>query len=321
MKGNTLKILMTLSLLLPASVALAQRPLTEAEQLEIARRFETAVNKRDLAAITQAFDVDAMLERATRGYDSSEPFVRNFRAGAKSAFKFAAELVRIMGQPGAHCRLLRVRQSGTEARAVFRFIIPPGLNYHEYIISAKDGRLVDAYVYLSGELLSETIRRPFLTLAAQVKGGVKGAEKEFLDNASAIPTMAAMLKEQKFQQVMDMYRKLPTSVQKDKLFMLLRLQAAMQLDEKEYARAIADYESLFPTDPALNLISLDGLLLKKKYDACIQMIDRLDRGVGGDPYLKILRAGVYFESNRQEQAAELVRKAFEEEPGLKDIVR
>ena len=85
---------MTFALLFlaPASVAMAQRPLTEAEQLEGARKYETAVNNRDRAAIERAFDVDAMLDRATRGYDSADPLVQAFRQGFKSRFQFGAAI-------------------------------------------------------------------------------------------------------------------------------------------------------------------------------------------------------------------------------------
>src|SRR5262249_3434595 len=46
-------------------------------------------------------------------------------------------------------------------------------------------------------------------------------------------------------------------------------------------------------------------------------IDRVDRAVGGDPYLLVLRGNALTEAGRFDQARAALDKALEQEPGLK----
>jgi hypothetical protein len=56
---------------------------------------------------------------------------------------------------------------------------------------------------------------------------------------------------------------------------------------------ISAFERDFPDDPSLLLLVIDGYALKKDGPKLLAAIDRLDRKVGGDPYLELHRAGAY----------------------------
>jgi len=88
------------------------------------------------------------------------------------------------------------------------------------------------------------------------------------------------------------------------------------MNDREYLAAIERIRKLYPNDPCADLVSIDGFVLLKQYDKVIQGIDRLDKSIGGDPYLHSLRAGTYLAAGYPEKAVVAARAAIEGEPDL-----
>ena len=53
---------------------------------------------------------------------------------------------------------------------------------------------------------------------------------------------------------------------------------------------LEDFRKYYSQDPCLDLLLIDYYTLKKDYAQAIPCVDRLDKSVGGDPYLNVLRA-------------------------------
>ncbi|MEJ7639603.1 MAG: hypothetical protein WKF75_16915, partial [Singulisphaera sp.] len=104
----------------------------------------------------------------------------------------------------------------------------------------------------------------------------------------------------------------------DKNLLLLRLQAAPNLGDEEYTAVIEDFRKYHPDDPCLDILSIDTSILKKDYAKALASIDRLDKAVGGDPYLDSLRANVYLDGQKPDAARQAARRALEREPTLID---
>jgi lipopolysaccharide biosynthesis regulator YciM len=61
---------------------------------------------------------------------------------------------------------------------------------------------------------------------------------------------------------------------------------------------------------------VDYYILKSDYAHANGCIDRLDKAIGGDPYLNVLRAGLGAVTSDFKAAREFVDRALKEEPGL-----
>ncbi len=110
------------------------------------------------------------------------------------------------------------------------------------------------------------------------------------------------------------YNKLPDSVRQEKYVKLLRIQLTYRMNEPEFEKAISDYETVFPKDPSLYLVAMDGLFKFKKYDRVLETIDKLDQAIGGDTFLDAYRANIYYFKEEFETALEYANKMRQNYP-------
>jgi tetratricopeptide (TPR) repeat protein len=199
-----------------------------------------------------------------------------------------------------------------------------GINYHFFRLAvAEDGsvRAVDWYVFLSGQWQSETLRQAFLPLAnTWAKGGahlIAPTEGQFVTHFHDIAAMVESYQKKDFEQVLQLYRALPESLQRHMMPFALRLGAAQALRGDEQRRALDDFRKFYPNDAAVDLIVFDDLVAKKSFDSALAGLDRIDKAVGGDPHLKVLRARVLLKQGKQAEAQKMAETAISEEPTLK----
>ena len=292
---------------------------------EFAKRIEALIAQKDGKAFDALVDVDSMLAQATRGLAVPPQNVEDFKKGFKRSFSLSKQIFGGLQDSGTYS-FLRLRRVDGRQQAVFRVNMEGGINYHEHILSPgpNDLRIEDLYVFATGEHLSETLRRHALNAFAPSRGFVTkllGKDQEYLKNLDKIGAMKGHLDQREFQQGLAVFQSLPESLRKEKIFLILRLQLASGSgDEKAYAKAIEDFERAHPKDPALDLLSIDGFLLAKEYPKALACIDRLDKRVGGDPYLDVLRGNVHVEAGDQAKARECARRALKNDPGLQDAL-
>jgi tetratricopeptide (TPR) repeat protein len=301
-------------------------PVTEEEAASFAEAVNKAVASRDARAFDDLFDWDALLDRATEGIDVPA----KIRASVLTTFRANRGLgktVTDLCSQGASYTLLRTRIEGNQGRAMFRLLQAGGaVHYHDLLLARRpSGRIqcVDMQAFVTGELFSATMRRLIIPAVVQENRSsldkIRGSENEFYKHMSDIQRMSKARKDGQPAQALAIYKQLPQSVREDKNVLLLRLQAAQESgDDEEYLRAMEDFRAGFPDDACLDLISIDYYLLKKQYADSLAGIDKVDKAVGGDPYLNVLRANLYLESGKFAAAREAASKAIQDEPTLLD---
>ena len=168
----------------------------------------------------------------------------------------------------------------------------------------------DLYLYAAGELFSETLHRGFLHAAAETSPSLLARltqqEGDYVKNLDKLETLARCVQDGQTAKAMDIYARLPQSLKKEKSVLLLRVQAAQSLDLGQLDAAIRDFRSAFPHDPVVNRLLIDTFFLHQEYAKARASIDRLDRSLGGDPYLNVLRANAYLAEKQYKTAKELL---------------
>ncbi len=324
-----------LLVVLSPGMAIAAEPaagkvLSADEVVGFARAMETAVAKLDVSAATALIDWDALIDKVTAGIEAPDEFVKGFREGAirkaRSDDSIHGLIIKAVKESGSYS-LLRVRDRGKSKTALFRlaFADSGGVNYHEYELARKpDGsiRANDVYVFYSGENLSKTLRRLYIpSAAAQNRGMIAkflGSEADIVKGLPAIQQMAEAIKAGRPKEALDLFEKLPASLQKDKTALLVYLSAAQSLDDTIHAGAIERIRKEFPDDPCVDLHSIDGFMFAKQYDRSQAAIDRVDKSLGGDPFLNVLRASVYVLQKQFDKARTAAETAVEKCPDMID---
>jgi len=129
--------------------------------------------------------------------------------------------------------------------------------------------------------------------------------------------MARSLREKRFEEGLAAYQELPDRLKKDKSVLILRFGLARGKGDKEYLAALQDMLTNYPDDPWADLLAVDAYLLTKQYSKALESIDRVDQAVGGDPYQKVVRAGIYIATGQVAKAREACEQAIKKDPMLK----
>src|SRR5580704_13111748 len=175
-----------------------------------AARLEHAVRQGDIATCNRLIDFEAILETATALPNASPQQVESrakFLSGFRSAFDaddgFLGQMIDTVRRGGSY-KLLHLRDVDGRRRAQFRAISPAGVNYQEFVlVSSADGlpRAIDCYVFLSGALLTQTLREGFLSCAQSwLPGGrdqLSRADREFVDHFLEFGEMGKAASEKK----------------------------------------------------------------------------------------------------------------------------
>ena len=302
---------------------------TEAECKKWGKALEAAVRKDDLEGFNELVDWNRLVDTAT-GVAGASPglaakraaFIHGVMGSLRSNSTSFGAKIAAEAKFGSY-KLLRVQLVDGRRRAVFRLLTGAGaLNYHGFFFDPVPGkplRAIDCYVFLMGEPLTKVLRRSFLPYVALDRSGMSHlttADKDVVTHPAEMLELAQLINAKKFTEALNRYKRLPPSMQKSKSMLALRLQAAQRTSEEEYLQAIDTFRKEYPGDVMIDLISLDAYVLRQQLDQALEALDRIDKAVGGDPYLKTLHAVILTKEGQPGPAQKFAEQAVTEEPTL-----
>ncbi len=315
---------------IPFSVRADETPPAADPEQKLALTLQSSISQSDIPTAQGLMDTDALFQLLSKGVEASPEFVTGVKKGFSGQSQaFMSAIAKAAGPDGYH--FLRIQHLGGETHILFRLATDAGVNYHDWIVG-KDAsgklRLDDVYVALSGERMSQTLHRLYLQAALQANPGLldrlTGRDKQMGHDLNGLLQLMQDNQNQNFDAVLSDYKNLSPAMQQEKCCLVVRLAAAERLRDQvpaEYSNAMVDYKRLFPNDPAIDLATTDLLLEQKKFAEARAAIDRIDAMVGGDPYLNILRGGVYKQEGgavNLQRAKKYFQRAVDEEPTLAD---
>ena len=305
--------------------------ITEAEAGQFTNTMIQAIRSNNPTAVANGIDLDALVSLSVKDLGISDANLRGFTAGMKNSLSQSTGLTAQLAASvanGGSCDLLRYVDVEGHKRARVRLVHAnfSGVNYIDFVLGRNAaGQIIaqDMYIFYSGELLSQTVRRAAVQLAAHDNRSIleklKGSEPEFLKHTDDIQHIAQALQSGDTAGAAQIYNSLPESLKQDKSLQLIHIRIAEKQSETQYSQALSDFRAAFPNDPASDLLAIDFYVLRKEYDKSLQAIDNLDRAVGGDPYLDTMRAFIYIIEKQYGPARQAAEKANQALPDRKDI--
>lgn len=291
-----------------------------------AQNFCAAVVRGQIAA-DDVIDIDSIFGRSQRHADKEGALPPGLELKTKDAYRaqFAKQF-----PSNPIMRPIRVRREDKQARVTIRLVLPNGgLNYLDLLcerrfmvqpprnfIEPPRGyqavQAVDIFDWSKGEYASDGI----------FKAG-KLFQEEWLKSGTRWEKWAkAMTELHRFRAAEDWsgflkaYQKLAPELQADKSIALLRANAALHVGPREHLEALRFLQLNFPRDSSLEFATLDAAYLQKKYETAINVIDKIDERIGGDPYLEVLRATLYQKMEKSDLARERAKEGLRREPEL-----
>jgi hypothetical protein len=274
----------------------------------------------DPALLESRIDFDDLVGRGIDSLEAPEAIKRQFTDGVRRGFDLARAICGDIETGGSYS-LLDTRMVEGQPRALFRLLGDDGVNYHDYLLGGDPVQVVDIYVYTNGEWLSELVHRGFLSVAARFgtrSSSADGADRLYLANLDGILRMIELYRNGDFEGSLAIFEALPGELKTHRTILMQRFAAAVPVGGEAYQQAMQDLKDAFPDDGRLGLVFIDYYFALGEYDESLELIRRLDKQIGGDPYLDFLRANVLYAAGRPNAAKRAARKAIEGEPWLED---
>ncbi len=298
-----------------ASLLIAQSP------DDCARALEADLNKGDVASFDRTFDSDAFYDRVVGKTELSAPMAGLLKPLLRSAC--VSQAVFILPEPA--CKFLRVRTVDGQTRALFRLVTSGGrFAYHDLVLAPRDGklRIVDVFQCHAGEFHSATARRFFVPadealdvlnlLRAPTPGDLTATTQD-----APFFKLSELHQQRDWKGVLALFADKKADLAKVRLAHVLRIDAAREVDKASHEKAVAGMLEAFPDDAAAHVAAIVGFIRYGQVEKAIDAIDRLDKAVGGDVFLNVLRASAHLEAQADlPKARALAEKATAEEPAL-----
>lgn len=301
-------------------------PVSAEDAKQFGEALEKAIAANDRPSVEKLLHVSEIVDRSVSDLNPPASLLNGIKAAMAAGGPIIGQLLSTV-ENGGSFKLLRIKTVDGTSRPLFRMLFPDsGVNYFEFELARyPDGQIgmVDLQTAMTGEPFTQTIRRLILPAIKEGKRGTQdrltGRERPYLDNIQKITEInAAVRTGQNAGKALATFRSLPAELQKEKMFQIFALQLAQNVSEDDYSKEMKRFRETHPNDPAMDIISIDFLSVKKQYVKALECIDSLDRSVGGDPFLHNMRGNMYFMDEKWDDAKKSFQKAIQEEPTLHD---
>jgi hypothetical protein len=281
-------------------------PVDEAAASAFGADLQAALAPCEAARVDALFDYETMAQLALAGLRLAPAHVETFQRKI-GASGLGSRLCGTKQRPVKY-RYLGARPRDGERWPLFRLDVDGAFNYVAFRPTrSRDGRVLaaDTYMFRHGERGSETMRELLETFGVRPGSELKAA-------AASMRRFREALAKGDYDEARRVYAEMPPRVRQTKYLMGHAVAMAVSADERQ--RAMDAFAARFPGDPSLDLILLDGHTLNKDYDAVLATVDRIDRAVGGDPYLEMQRSAAYVNIGDLDRALQAAKSGVERVP-------
>lgn len=291
----------------------AVTPVDEAAAAAFAAELGGALVPCDAERIAALYDYDTLGQLAIAGLRVPPQFLEGFIGGLRNSAG-AKGLCGTEARPVGY-RYLRLMPRDGELWPLFRIDADESINYIAFRPGrSKDGsvRIVDTYVFMTGENATTTIREMVVRM-------LDLSVKDVKSTTTPMERLRAAVAAGNTDEARRALADIPADMRDTKYVMMQTVSVGASGPEDEYQRAIDAYAARYPGDPSLDLVTLDGLFMKKEYPAALAALDRLDDAVGGDAALDRLGVGIAVAAGDLDRALAYGLSAVEREPTSEDM--
>jgi len=298
---------------------LAVDPVNEAEATEFAQRFVSTVQPCDETRMDALIDEEGL---AAKFAERTKVLGASFAASKLVDDRAGAHAMCAAVTAAKSYKVMRVRTIKGEPRPLLRRLVKAKngamtVGYDELQLgkSRRDHRVrvVDVYFYFAGQWLSEAMSGMTNSITDAADG------LDVIEIAQDIKRAEELHKGGQNVEALALLDKLPRRVQRSRTVAIMRVNVGAAVSEAKYRDELDTIAKLFPDDPTIALLEIDGAFLRGDFDGALRNIDTIDTAIGGDPFQEAVRAEVYLKRGRPgdlERAAEHAEAALRAEPTL-----
>ena len=280
--------------------------ITLAEARTVGKKLQAAVEANDAEMVLRLIDLDNLIRHGMpdhlKGTQQEKQIVASFRSKFNEAF--------VRNLNAGDYQFLRASKTPNGAQSVMRLIPPDdSLNYHRLVLgrnAQNEACVVDMFVYTAGEPLSHIIGR----LIAQSMPNTKSPDAKATQSVKKMREMLVAIQEGNPANALAIYDSMHPKWQQQKTIMQTRILAANKVTISnlqkgqpmgdDYRKAVKDFQQAFPNAENLALILIDLYIFNEDFKQAHAAVDQLDKQIGGDPYLNLLRGNIALEQGKKQ---------------------
>ncbi|MEC9091596.1 MAG: hypothetical protein VX438_02735 [Planctomycetota bacterium] len=288
---------------------------------EFTTALQRAIVEKNLDAFNSLVSWSHIAKQATRDL-SGKPiaeFQVNLMKDIHGKNSLGAKIMANVASGGSY-KFMRLKKNNKTVVAIFRMLLSGnrGVNYHEFALAkTKNGQVVasDIYVFLTGELLSQSIRRNLITTLDQATDvNLTGKDKLLSQNLQTIEALTNALSKNNANEARSKILELPKELRTDKAIQSLTLNTYK--NSAAFGTVLKSVHQLYPDDVFMDMIAIDVFARQKKYGDAIVAIKRINQRVGEDPYLKILNARMLLNQKKVTLGRQMIQQAISDDDSL-----
>lgn len=294
--------------------------ITLAEARTVGKKLQAAVEANDAEMVFRLIDLDNLIRHGMPNHLNGTQQEKQIVAGLRSSFDEA--FVRNLN--AGDYQFLRASETPDGAQSIMRLILPDGgLNYHRLVLGRNTQNkpcVVDLFVYLSGEPLSHTFGR----LIAQLTPNTKSPDAKATQAARQFQDMSVAVQRGNPAHALAIYDSMQPKWQQQKTIMQVRIMAASRVVVNnlqkgqpmgdDYRKAVNDFQQAFPNAENLALTLIDFYVLNKDFKQARAAVDQLDKQVGGDPFLNLLRGSIALAQGKKQAGKNFYTQLIKDMP-------
>ena len=264
----------------------SQAPLTvtKEEAISFAKDIESSIKKRDADFLDNAFDKKEFIYRMHLPVSDE---AKGFGDGVVNNMKMGTQMISSLNDDDSYDFIKYYNLNGKH-HIIFRVFSnkSKGLNYQDYEIIKKSDKckIADAYIYTTGETLAETIHNMYTSLYKKSTQDPGGNDKD-VAYLKSIGEMRMLVQKGKATEAKQIFNELPPYLKNTKVVLILNLYICSHLSLEDYDTAIKEFMTIFPNEPNMSLLMIDGYYLQKDYPKMLLAVNTLDAQINKDPLL------------------------------------
>lgn len=141
---------------------------------------------------------------------------------------------------------------------------------------------------------------------------------DWMKNMARIQEFAEEARSGKAEKALSIFDAFPESLRKNRMIQSIRVLAAARASDEAIVKASDDYARLFPGDACRDIVCLDALIIRKDFVRAQDSVDRIDKAVGGDGFLDLIRGRLHLLRGKHPEARDAALKVIKNLPPLAD---
>jgi tetratricopeptide (TPR) repeat protein len=308
-----LLLLTPVSLHLSASESSGKNLLDQKELVAFANQIEMSIESRNPYFFNLSFDSEAIIKSILENSlsESDSGFNQGFIDGFKQTLDLGAFIISEIGNNGTF-EFISCNEDKDGPWITFRLLSENGINYHAYkVVTIGDNyKITDAYFFLSGEKLSESLQQIYDRNAAVYLQ--KETECiEMIQAKNELDRVKEYFSKGKINKAYKSWSEIPAVYRMSKSFQYVGLTIAPGLDKETYLSIYKEYLKNYPEEWGKYLIPLDGLVKEGYTELALQCIGKLEKTLKRDPLLDFFRAKIYYSNGNIEEATTFLGRVID----------